>query len=132
MKRTLLLLAVTALLLLGGARLAMAADAVRHVDAEGAARLLKENKALAVLDIRTPKEFAAGHIAGAKNIDFYEKDFADRLKALDPAKPCLVHCAVGGRSTKSLETFRKLGFKEVYHLDGGFKGWEKAGQPVEK
>jgi len=123
------LLLATAFLL---ASAVQAADPVKHVDARAAAKLLKENKYMVVLDIRRAVELEDGHIAGAKNIDFYGKDFADQLKALDKEKPYLVHCASGGRSTKSLETFKQLGFKRVYHLDGGFNGWREAGQPVEK
>jgi phage shock protein E len=109
-----------------------AAEEVKHVNAEAAARLLEENKAVVVLDIRRPEEFSAGHIKGARNIDFFAADFAEQLQKLDAKKPYLIHCASGGRSTKSLATFRQLGFAQVYHLDGGFNGWQKAGKPVEK
>lgn len=102
-----------------------------HVDANAAAKLIKEGNVI-VLDVRTADEYAEGHIAGAKNIDFTENDFEQKAGALDRKKPYLVHCAVGGRSTSSLEVFKKLGFQSIYHLDGGFKAWQKAGNPVEK
>lgn len=107
------------------------ATKIDHVDAAGAARLIADRKVI-VLDIRTPDEFKAGHIAGAKLIDFRAADFEKKLSELDKAKTYLVHCASGGRSTRSLETFKKLRFQSVVHLDGGFRAWEKAGQPVEK
>jgi phage shock protein E len=103
---------------------------ITHVDAAQAGKLIADKKVV-VLDIRTPKEFAAGHIAGGKNIDFYATDFEKDLAALDKDKTYLVHCGSGGRSTRSLESFKKLGFKSVVHLDGGFKAWEKAGKPIE-
>ena len=60
----------------------------------------------------------------------------DRLKAklakLDRKKPYLVHCASGGRSGKSMQLFRDLGFTRVYHMNDGFRGWEKAKLPAEK
>jgi len=105
---------------------------VKHVNAKQAAELLEKHKDVVVLDIRTAKEFQEGHIAHAKNIDFYEKDFADQVEKLDKSKTYLVHCASGGRSTRSLPVFEKLNFKSIYHLDGGFKGWQRAGQAVEK
>ena len=108
------------------------AKAVKHVDAVGAAKVLKADSKVVVLDIRTPKEFKAGHIKGAKNLDFFEDDFEASLKKLEPDKTYLVHCASGGRSSKALELFKQLGFKSVIHLDGGFKDWEKSGQPVAK
>ena len=116
---------------------AAAADDVKHVDAAGAKKLIDEAAAkkdakLKVLDVRTAEEFADGHIAGAVNIDFRDKSFTDKIAALDKSATYVVHCQAGGRSTKSLERFRKLGFKAIVHLDGGFAGWQKAGQPVEK
>jgi rhodanese-related sulfurtransferase len=107
------------------------ATKVTHVDAEAAAKFVQEKK-VDVLDVRTADEFKEGHIAGAKNIDFTENTFAALVKELDKTKPLLVHCAAGGRSTKSLEVLKKEGFTNVYHLDGGFKNWEKAGKPVTK
>jgi phage shock protein E len=104
---------------------------VTHVDATGAQKLVKEGKVV-ILDIRTPDEFAAGHLKGAKLINFQAGDFEKKLGELDKSKPYLVHCASGRRSTKSLETFTKLGFKDVVHLDGGIKAWQAAGAPVEK
>jgi rhodanese-related sulfurtransferase len=138
------LIALTVLLLLAAFALSQARAAdkpkadggpsktkIEHVDAEGAAKLIADKKAV-VLDIRTPDEFKAGHIAGAKLIDFRAADFEKKLGELDKVKTYLVHCGSGGRSTRALETFKKLGFQSVVHFDGGFKAWEKAGQPVEK
>ena len=109
-----------------------AAESVRHVDAEGGAKLLAGNPGVVVLDVRTPGEFGAGHLAGAKNIDFNESEFGSELAKLDRDKTYLVHCGAGGRSTRALETFQKLGFKSVVHLDGGYNAWVQAGKPVEK
>lgn len=108
-----------------------AADPVKHVDAEGAAKLVAEDK-VTILDVRTADEFKEGHIKGAKNMDITENDFEAKLGTLDKSKPVLVHCQAGGRSTRSLPTLEKLGFTQVYHLDGGFKDWVQAGKPVEK
>lgn len=109
-----------------------AATRVRHVNPEGAATLLGTKKDVVVLDIRTPKEFKGGHIDKAVNIDFHDKNFSEQLDKLDKSKTYLVHCASGGRSTKSLELFKAKGFKDIYHLDGGFNAWETAGKPVSK
>lgn len=110
---------------------------VKHADAAAAKKLIDEGATkkaakVVVLDVRTPEEYKEGHIAGAVNIDFKKKDFAEKVATLDREKTCVVHCQGGGRSTKSLETLRKLGFKSIVHLDNGFGGWQKAGLPVEK
>ncbi len=105
---------------------------VRHVDAAGAQQLLATNPAVVVLDVRTPAEYVGGHIAGSTNIDFGGAAFATDLARLDRDRTYLVHCASGGRSTKSLAVLQKLGFRTVVHLDGGYNAWVKAGNPVQK
>jgi phage shock protein E len=113
------------------------AAAVQHLDAPAAAKALETaaqtpEKAIAILDVRTPEEFASGHLKGALNVDIASPDFQKNLAKLDPAKTWLVHCAAGGRSTRSLGILNKLGFKSIIHLDGGLKGWKEAGLPLEK
>jgi len=109
-----------------------AVSSVNNVEADQAAKLLQENKKIVVLDVRTPEEFAAGHIAGATNLDFRNPDFEKKLSALDKSKSYLVHCAAGGRSAKTRELMKKQQFQSIYHLEGGLKAWEKAGKPVER
>ena len=82
--------------------------------------------------MRTPAEYGEGRIAGAVNIDYRGADFAAKLGELDRDTSYLVHCRSGRRSTNSMTTFKELGFKSVYHLDGGILAWQEAGQPVEK
>lgn len=106
-------------------------NTVHHVNAQQAQKLIAEKKVV-VLDVRTPKEFAAGHIAGATNINSQSADFMKVIAGLDTNQAYLVHCAVGGRSTQALPKLQKLQFQSIYHLDGGIKAWEKAGLPVAK
>jgi rhodanese-related sulfurtransferase len=108
-----------------------AKPAVSHVDPAGAEKLIKAKKVV-VLDVRQAEEYRAGRIAGAKNIDFLADDFEKRLGELDKNQTYLVHCASGGRSTKSLTVFKRLGFKSIVHLDGGMRAWEQAGKDVQK
>lgn len=104
--------------------------AVKHVDAAGAAKLLARTPEVVVIDVRTPEEYAEGHLKGAKNLDFNSPEFREQLAKLDRDRTYLVHCAVGGRSKRSLARFQELGFKSVVHMDGGYEGWVKAGKPV--
>ncbi len=106
------------------------AATVKDVTPEEAAKLLKDNPKMMVLDVRTPEEFAKGHIPGAKNVDFLAGAVAKEAPKLDPETPVLVHCAAGGRSTQALPLLK--GSRMVYHLKDGFKAWEKDGKPVEK
>lgn len=111
---------------------AAAASPVGHVDAVGAGKLLASNKDAVVIDVRTPAEYAEGHIPGSTNVDFVADSFATELGKLDRNKTYIVHCAAGGRSTQSLNVFTRLGFKSVVHLDGGMNGWVAAGKPLQK
>ncbi len=87
---------------------------------------------LVILDIRTPEEFAAGHLAGAINIDYYATDFEDQLRGLDLDVPYVMYCNSGNRSGNTLPLMDSIGFAEVYELDGGIQAWFSAGQPIEQ
>jgi len=93
---------------------------------------LRANRTNIVLDVRTPREFKAGHIPGALNLDFNSPDFDKKVSQLDTNKTYLVHCAAGGRSAKACKKMEALGFKELFDLRPGFTGWEQAGKAVEK
>ncbi|MCI0747962.1 MAG: rhodanese-like domain-containing protein [Verrucomicrobia subdivision 3 bacterium] len=93
---------------------------------------LRRHTNTVVLDVRTPREFAEGHISGATNLNWNSADFEKRVAGLDKSKTYLVNCAVGGRSAKASEKLASLQLTNVYNLEGGIKAWEKAGKPVEK
>jgi phage shock protein E len=86
---------------------------------------------LVILDVRTPDEFAAGHLAGAVNLDFSAATFGDDLAALDTGAPYIFYCRRGNRSADAREMMRSLGFREVHEIAGGIDAWVAAGLPVE-
>jgi len=104
---------------------------IENVTAAEAAAMLDANLDLVVLDIRTPEEFAGGHLPRAVNIDYMADGFAEAIAELDKDAVYLMHCASGGRSTKSIGAFQSAGFKHVSHLDSGTMGWTAAGLPLE-
>ena len=87
---------------------------------------------LVVLDIRTPEEFAGGHLSGAINIDYYADDFEAQLGELDLEVPYVMYCNSGNRSGNALPVMDSLGFSEVYELDGGIQAWYAANLPIER
>ena len=93
---------------------------------------LRENKNHVVLDVRTPEEFARGHIPGARNLDYNAPDFQKKVAELDRSKTYLVHCAGGVRSAKACAILNQVAITNLVNLEPGFKAWEKAGKPVEK
>ena len=85
---------------------------------------------LVVLDVRTPEEFAEGHLEGAVLVDFYDADFAEQLAALATDVPYLVYCRSGNRSGQALDVMEQLGFASAVDVDGGIVAWTDAGLPV--
>tara|TARA_R110002049_G_scaffold41141_4_gene124301 strand:+ start:47 stop:439 length:393 start_codon:yes stop_codon:yes gene_type:complete len=123
---------LTLVLSLGLASALRAENPIKDVEPKEAATLLAETKDITAVDVRTPLEFGDGHIAKAKNINVMDDDFKAQVAKLDPAKPVLVYCKSGGRSSRALMTFRELGFQLVYHLKDGLMSWEDAGLEIEE
>jgi phage shock protein E len=91
-----------------------------------AATELLANGHATVLDVRTPEEFATGHLQGAKNLNFRASDFAQQLAKLNPQSTYLVYCASGNRSGQAVAQMRKKGFKKATNV-GGYKDLKAAG-----
>ncbi len=87
-------------------------------------------KTVQLIDVRTPKEYKDSHIPNAKNINIYDNDFVQQASVLDKSKPVYVYCRSGVRSMKAASKLKNAGYK-VYNLNGGIKGWEKAGNKTE-
>jgi rhodanese-related sulfurtransferase len=85
-----------------------------------------------VLDVRSPQEFAKGHVTGAINADIHSPEFATKAAQFDKKKPILVNCHAGSRGAIAAAELARLGFKSVFNLEGGVDAWEKAGNHLEK
>ena len=107
------------------------AKAFKNVDVAEFEKLRADNKNV-VLDVRTQKEFEAGHIPGAVNIDVNAADFPEKVAKLEKSKTYLVHCRAGVRSAKACDKMSHLAFPKLYNLEGGFTAWETAGNKPEK
>jgi len=83
-----------------------------------------------LVDVRTAEEFIDGHIEGALNIDYFSATFSDDISKVGFEIPVLLYCRSGNRSSKAMKTMKELGFKEVYNLEGGIKGWISENNPV--
>lgn len=83
-----------------------------------------------LLDVRTPEEFAAGHLAGAVNVDVEAADFADRIAELDKGAAYSVYCRSGNRSQVAMRAMADAGFTDLADLAGGITAWAQAGGEV--
>lgn len=81
-----------------------------------------------LIDVRTPEEFEAGHIEGAKNIDFFSEEFPAAFEKLDRTKPLYIYCRSGNRSQKAAAKLSEMGFVTIIDLEGGFKAWTAEGR----
>jgi rhodanese-related sulfurtransferase len=88
---------------------------VRVADAEDA---VLQMAGRTLIDVRTPEEFAAGHLAGAVNIPVEADDFQVRLAELDPRQPALVYCRTGRRSAMAADLMAQAGFSDVIDAGG--------------
>lgn len=86
-----------------------------------------------ILDVRTPGEYADGHIEGAQLINVSAPDFDKKIEKLDKTNTSyLVYCAAGSRSQRAMQKMKTAGFKSVYNLSTGVNGWKAAGKKLVK
>ncbi|QVY60313.1 rhodanese-like domain-containing protein [Cytobacillus gottheilii] len=74
-----------------------------------------------LIDVREPNEYEAGHILGARNIPLSQ--LKTRLQELRPDKPVYLYCQSGMRSGRAAQLLNRKGYKNLSHLQGGFKKW---------
>jgi len=116
---------VTAMLGLGSC-----STGIENVDVPQFAGLLSDTVQL--VDVRTPDEYAAGHLEGAVLIDVKSSNFEEQAAAqLDKRRPVAVYCRSGRRSLAAAKLLKRAGYR-VTNLKGGILAWEAAGQRVVK
>ena len=82
-----------------------------------------------VIDVRTPSEYAAGHIPGSLNIAFDQ--VADRISKVEAPHGVVLYCMLGPRARKGEAALLAAGYTSVLHLEGGLAAWQENGFPVE-
>lgn len=85
-----------------------------------------------IIDIRTPNEFKQGHIEGAVNINFFDKNFIEQISNYDKNNPLFIYCRSGNRTSSASRILSKSGFMQVYDLQGGVKSWVKSNNTLVK
>lgn len=131
-RRTLTALAVSVLLLLTGC----GTDDATPTSNSAAPQLVAPAEAVeliaqpdtVVLDVRTPEEFAQGHVEGARNVDINGAAFRDQLDGLDRQAPYVMYCRSGNRSAAAVDIMQEMGFVNVADA-GGFDALAAAGAP---
>lgn len=82
-----------------------------------------------LVDVRTPEEFAAGHIEGAVNIPVQVLD--QYISELPSDQPIVVYCRSGNRSATAVDMITRAGYSNVYDIQGGTNAWSSQGLPLQ-
>lgn len=108
--------------------LPLAAHAGRPaVSPAAVAELMARDDAPLLLDVRSPEEFAQGHLPGAVLIP--HDQLAERMDQIDPDRWVLVYCRSGARATKAQSVLEKAGI-EVRQIEGSWLRWQEEQRPV--
>lgn len=95
-----------------------------------AVQLINKERAQ-VIDVCSPAEFAAAHVAGAKNVPLDEIAAGKGLPS-NKKLPLVVVCAAGTRSAKAVAQLKAMGYENAQSLAGGLKAWREANLPIDK
>jgi rhodanese-related sulfurtransferase len=104
---------------------------VKDVGNLEATRLINSANAVLV-DVRETKEFEGGRLPKAVHIPLSQLDSRGSELARYAGRPVVAYCMSGNRSRMAGRALARLGFTDVYHLQGGYRAWRDAGLPVEK
>ena len=84
---------------------------------------LDQKKGMMLLDVRTDKEYEAGHIPGAVNVPLAE--IGEKVKKLKKDKDLVVYCRSGNQSIWAIKRLMGMGYKNLYNLKGGYHAWQR-------
>lgn len=107
------------------------AGGVQHLGAAEWKAALDQKKGL-IVDVRTAGEYGRAHLAGSSLVDISDPKFAQKLDKMQKNRPVFVYCATGSRSAAAAKQMARMGFAEVYNMQGGIMTWLQAGLPVER
>ena len=106
-----------------------------NINATEAHTLIQQNSSnpdFVIIDVRTLEEYNNGHIKNAVLISYSSPDFREKISKLERDKKYLIYCRTGGRSSGARSIMEELGFRYIYHMNGGISGWLSQGLPIVK
>lgn len=96
---------------------------IAQISVDELKKKIDSKEQLMLIDVRSEKEYLAGHIEGAILIPRGELEFEIQKITTDPEAEIIIYCRAGGRSAMAVSALNNIGFKKVFNLDGGFKKW---------
>ena len=97
---------------------------IKEIDAAELKRMQQSQENFALIDVREPDEVAEGVIAGAKVLPRGQLELKIDTITTDKEQPIVCYCGGGGRSALAAQSLKKMGYKNVMSLAGGYKGWK--------
>ena len=105
---------------------------IESVSPTAFSKIIDTDPSIVRLDVRTPAEYAEGHIAGSLNVDATSPDFVQRVQQQVPkGKTIALYCRSGRRSKMAAAQLLKQGYK-IIELESGILGWMSQQLPVSK
>ena len=104
---------------------------IRELNVEEARQHLAANPEARLIDVREDHEWQAGHAARASHMGrgIIERDIEQIIP--DKTTELILYCGGGYRSALACDNLQRLGYRNVYSMDGGWKAWKESGAPVE-
>ena len=105
---------------------------VRECTIDDVKKKLDRDETFHLVDVREDTEWAAGHLPKAQHIGkgVIERDIETKIP--DTKAEIVLYCGGGYRSALAADNLQKMGYTNVMSMDGGFRGWKEAGNPIEK
>ena len=104
-------------------------ESINQMNSDELIDFIELNDAILV-DVRTEDEYNSGYIENSLNIDYFSNEFSVNADKLDKNTPIILYCRSGKRSSMSANKISKLGFKEIYNLEGGILEWIEEGNVI--
>jgi rhodanese-related sulfurtransferase len=101
---------------------------IKEIDAAELKRMQQSPENFTLIDVREPDEVAQGAIAGSKPLPRGQLEYKIDTITADKDQPIVCYCGGGGRSALAAQSLKRMGFKNVMSLAGGYKGWSKDSQ----
>ena len=107
------------------------AGGIREISIQELKAKLDRGERFHLIDVREDHEWAKGHLPGAAHLGkgIIERDVEQKIP--DTKAEIVLYCGGGFRSALATDNLQKMGYENVISVDGGFRGWQEAGLPVE-
>lgn len=98
---------------------------IKEISAGDLKQMQSSGREFKLIDVREPDEVAQGAIAGAVAVPRGQLEYKIETVTADKDAPIVCYCGGGGRSALAAQNLKKMGFKNVMSLAGGYKGWKQ-------